>query len=281
MRIGFCALSWIDSPDTVDRDWLAELKACGYDGIEIPVLHGKKEEFARLGELLDATGLARTALTVMPPGTNPVSDDLAERRAGMERIAWALEAAHALGAEMLVGPIHQTLGVFTGNPPSPTEFVRLAAFHRHAGDIAAGYGIRLAIEPMNRFEAHMLNRMDDLARHLELVGHPAVTALYDTFHANVEEADPVDALTRNMHHVGHVHISENHRGIPGTGHVPWAATFRALKQAGYDGWLTVEAFGRSVPAFAAVARVWRDLPHEWADILRRSYRHVRSGWDAA
>ena len=134
-------------------------------------------------------------------------------------------------------PSTRLLGVFTGNPPSPTEFVRLAAFHRHAGDIAAGYGIRLAIEPMNRFEAHMLNRMDDLARHLESVGHPAVTALYDTFHANVEEADPVDALTRNMHHVGHVHISENHRGIPGTGHVPWAATFRALKQAGYDGWL--------------------------------------------
>ena len=84
-----------------------------------------------------------------------------------------------------------------------------------------------------------------------------------------------------MHHVGHVHISENHRGIPGTGHVRWAATFRALKQAGYDGWLTVEAFGRSVPAFAAVARVWRDLPGERADIVRRSYGHVRSGWDAA
>ena len=281
MKIGFCALSWLDPQDGIDRALLAELKGIGYDGVEIPVVHGTADDYRRLGDLLDRAGLARTALTVMPPGCNPVSDDSAERKAASAHIANVLDLAHILGAKMLVGPIHQTLGVFTGEPPSAIEFVRLAAFHHEAGNIAVGYGMRLAVEPMNRFECHVLTRMDDLARHLEAVGHPAVTALYDTFHANIEEADPVGALERNLHLVGHVHISENDRGIPGTGHVPWAATFAGLKRGGYDGWLTVEAFGRAVPEFAAVARVWRDPPGDLRTLCRRSYRHIRAGWDNA
>ena len=89
------------------------------------------------------------------------------------------------------------------------------------------------------------------------------------------------ALVRNIRHVGHVHISENHRGIPGTGHVPWAATFSALKHAGYDGWLTVEALrqgGAGVrhrrPGLARYSEGRNEL-------CRRSYRHIRAGWDAA
>jgi len=77
----------------------------------------------------------------------------------------------------------------------------------------------------------MLNRIDTLSRHLEAVGHPAVTGLYDTFHANVEENDPVAALTRNMANVGHFHVSENDRGIPGSGNVNWPEFFQAVRAA--------------------------------------------------
>src|SRR5665213_1385631 len=107
MKIGFCALSWMEPTDAPDHGWFAELKAIGYDGIEIPVIHGAKEAYVRLGAALDTAALKRTALTVMPPGTNPVSDDDKQRAAGMDHIAWALDTAHAMGAEMLVGPIHQ------------------------------------------------------------------------------------------------------------------------------------------------------------------------------
>ena len=281
MKIGFCALSWLDADGSADPGWFAELKATGYDGLEIPIVRGSIDDYARLGEALDRAELRRTALTVMPPGKNPISSDDSERRAGFAHIAWAIAAAHALGAEMLVGPIHQTLGVFTGEPPSAIELARLAAFHRHAGDVAAEYRIGIAVEPMNRFECHILNRMDALARHLEAVNHPSLGALYDTFHANIEESHPVAALLENAHLIRHVHISESHRGMPGSGHVNWPATFRALKQINYAGWLTVEVFGRAVPAFAAAARVWRDLPEGRTVVCRRSYDHVRVGWENA
>ncbi len=71
--------------------------------------------------------------------------------------------------------------------------------------------------------------------------------LYDTFHANIEEKDPVGVIAPNIEQIIHVHTSENDRGTPGKGHVPWAATFKALKDGGYDGWYVIEAFGRALP----------------------------------
>ena len=83
----------------------------------------------------------------------------------------------------------------------------------------------MALEAVNRFETYFVNTMDDLCRYVAMVGHPNVKAMYDTFHANIEEADPVAAYTRNAKDVVYIHISENDRGVPGRGHVPWKATF--------------------------------------------------------
>ncbi len=78
--------------------------------------------------------------------------------------------------------------------------------------------------------------------------------MYDTFHANIEEKDPVKAIRTIKKHMIHVHISENDRGTPGKGHVPWDATYKALRAAKYDGMLTIEAFGRALPQLAAATR---------------------------
>ena len=105
--------------------------------------------------------------------------------------------------------------------------------------------------------------------------------MYDTFHANIEELDPVAAFTRNARNIGYVHISENDRGVPGRGHVPWAATFSAIKRSGYDGWLTIEAFGRGLPELAAATRVWRDFAESPEAVYREGFRTIHDGWDAA
>jgi len=79
----------------------------------------------------------------------------------------------------------------------------------------------------------------------------------------------------------HVHISENDRGTPGTGHVQWDETFRALRQVNYDGWLVIEAFGRALPALAAATRVWRDFFPDRQEVYRHGYGVIRDGWAAA
>lgn len=108
------------------------------------------------------------------------------------------------------------------------------------------------------------------------VGHPNIRAMYDTFHANIEEADPTDVLTRNCAVVVHIHISENDRGVPGRGNIPWAETFEAIRTVGYDGWLTIEAFGRGLPDLAAATKVWRDFAESPEAVYRDGFAHVVS-----
>ncbi len=282
VKIGFDMMLWTTHVTEAHRHILEDIKRTGYHGVEIPIFEGTPEYFTGLGRLLDDVGLERTGITVIGGlDQNPLSENPEDRKRGKEYLTWVLDCCAAMGAKIVGGPMHSTLGHFSGNPPTEAERERAREFHREVGDIAAARGVRLALEAINRFECYFANTMDDLGRYVASVGHPAIQAMYDTFHANIEEADPVGAFTRNAGHVIHVHISENDRGVPGRGHVPWAATYKAIRDSGYDGWLTIEAFGRSLPALGAATKIWRDLSEGPEAVYRDGYRNIREGWDAA
>jgi D-psicose/D-tagatose/L-ribulose 3-epimerase len=282
VKIGFCKLLWATTVTARHTPILKDLKKTGYDGVEIPVFAGKPKDYAALGRLLDDIGLERTSIAVIPDvGHSPVSPDKVARQAGLDHIRWAIDCSVALGSRQLAGPLMQPLGYFTGKPATETEWKRAAAVHRKAGDYAREADVIIPLEAVNRFEIYFANTMDDLARYVRLIDHPNIKGMYDTFHANIEELDPVAAYTRNQRELVYVHISENDRGVPGRGHVPWKETFAALKKAKYDGWLTIEAFGRGLPALAAATRVWRDLAESPEAVYRDGYKFIRRRWDRA
>jgi D-psicose/D-tagatose/L-ribulose 3-epimerase len=105
--------------------------------------------------------------------------------------------------------------------------------------------------------------------------------MFDTFHANIEEADPAASIRAHRDIITHVHISENNRGVPGRGHNDWKGIFKALRSTGYDNWLTIEAFGRVLPAFAAATRIWRDIFESPEALYAEGIRFIRQQWDAA
>ena len=282
MKIGFCMLLWTTGLDESHTALLEDIKATGYDGVEVPVFAGTPDDYAAIGKMLDGIGLERTAITVIPtPEQHILSADAEDRARGTEYLKWAVDCTAALGASGIGGPLHQALGHFSGEGTTQDEFARAREVHRVVGDHAQANGVTIALEAVNRFETYFANTMDDLCAYARSVDHPAIRTMYDTFHANIEERDPVAALTRNLGNVVHVHISENDRGVPGRGHVPWAETFAALKGGGYDGWLTIEAFGRGLPELAAATRVWRDFAENTEVYYRDGYRCIRDGWDAA
>ena len=282
MKIGFCMLLWTTSVGAEHRALLEDIKATGYDGVEIPMFDGTPEDYQRLGDMLDIIGLDRTAITVIgSPDNDPLSADPAIRRNAVNYFSWIVDCCAALGARQVGGPLHQVLGQFSGAGTTDEEKARAREVHQAAGDLAAAKDVIISLEAVNRFESYFANTMDDLCAYTASVGHPAITAMYDTFHANIEEQDPIAAYTRNMDHVTHVHISENDRGVPGRGHVPWAETFKAIKDSGYNGWLTIEAFGRGLPELAAATRVWRDFAESPEAVYKDGYTHIRNGWDRA
>ena len=281
MKFGFNLLLWTSHVTTEHEPILRALKDCGYDGVEIPMFEGDPEHYARLGDLLDRIGLGRSVVSVLGAGFNPLSDDKAEQAAALDRARWSIDNCAALGATILAGPMHSELGWFSGEPATAAERGRAIAFHRAAGDHAAAKGVTFALEALNRFECYFLNTMKQLADYVTEVGHPQVMAMYDTFHANIEEKDPVGAIATIRPHMVHVHISENDRGTPGKGHVPWQATYDVLRASGYDGWLTIEAFGRAMPALAAATRVWRDFAPSPDEVYLLGLRNMKEGWAKA
>ena len=281
MKVGMCMLLWTTHVTRERGALLRDIKAAGFDGVEIPVFEGSVDHFADLGDLLDEIGLQRTAIAAMgDPAMNLIGDDAA-RRAGIAHMAWALDCTRALGATILAGPLHSTLGHFSGAGPTQDERRRAAAAQRAIGDQAAERGVTVALEALNRFECYLVNTMEGLSDLLDQIDHPHIKAMYDTFHCNIEEQDPVAAYTDFRRHVVHVHLSENDRGVPGRGHVPWQQTFRAIRSSGYDDWLTIEAFGRGLPDLAAATKVWRDFAETPEAVYRDGIAHIRQGWDAA
>jgi D-psicose/D-tagatose/L-ribulose 3-epimerase len=279
MRLGFNLLLWTTHVVDEHMPLFDRLKQAGYDGVEIPLFEGEVSHYERLGRIVKDAGLGASAVTVLPTGKSAIAAEAAQRDLALDHLKWAIDCATALGANVLCGPFHQPLGEFSGIGPTEAERSHCVEVHKRAAQYAARSGIELSVEPLNRFECYFLNTARDAQVLVNRVGEPNYGYLYDTFHFNIEEKSLPEAIRTTASAINHVHISENDRGTPGTGHVDFAAVFDALKQAKYDGWLTVEAFGQALPDLAAATKVWRPLFVTPEDVYQGAFRLMREGWD--
>jgi D-psicose/D-tagatose/L-ribulose 3-epimerase len=260
MKTGMNLLLWTTEISAEHDSLLDQIKAIGFDSVEIPIFNVEdRAPYERLGKRLRSLGLRATAVTVMSPETNPISPDPSVRKAAVDYLDKVLACGAAFGCEILCGPIHSAIGVFSGQGPTDLEFKHGVDTLRTAAERAQTHGIRLAVEYLNRFEIYFLTTGADTLRFVRAVDHPYLKMMYDSFHAHIEEKSQARAISACANETIHVHVSENDRGTPGTGQVDWHGFFGGLKSTGYDGYLTIEAFGRALPALAAATKVWRDL----------------------
>ncbi len=282
MKVGFNMLLWTTHVTEEAFPLLEAIKKVGYDGVEIPLFEGQPEHFEKVGKAIKDNGLECTSVTVIPDEEhNPVSADAKHRQGAAQHLKWAIDCSAALASDVLCGPFYQPLGVFTGQGPTEEEKQRAAEVHRNSSELAAKSNVALGVEFLNRFECYFLNTMADAADYVKRVDHPNCGVLYDTFHANIEEKDPVGCISQHIDAINHVHISENDRGTPGKGHIDWPATFKALRSSGYDRWLVIEAFGRALPDLAAATRVWRDFFPDREQVYTEGLKFVKEQWQAA
>ncbi len=260
MKTGMNLLLWCDMVTEQHDRLLDEIKGLGFDAVEIPIFDTSSlSPYERLGKRLRSLGLGATGVTVMTPDTNPIAPEPATREAAVTHLDRVMECGQAFGCEILCGPTHSAIGVFTGQGPTEDEFKAGVETLRRAGDKARARDMRIAVEYLNRFENYFLTTAAQTTRFVREVNHPSVRMMYDSFHANIEEKNQAAAIASCAGETIHVHVSENDRGVPGTGGVNWESYWSGLRSSGYDGYLTIEAFGRALPALAAATRVWRDL----------------------
>jgi D-psicose/D-tagatose/L-ribulose 3-epimerase len=281
MKIGMNLLLWATHVTEEHYPYLEKIKSTGFDGVEIPIFTGDDAHYQKLRKKLDELQLKCSTVAVATPEANAISSDPAVRKAASERLKAIVRQSAILGADIMGGPFHQALGVFSGTGPTEEEFKRAADVHREVADEAQRQGVCLAIEFLNRFECYFLNTTAAAAAYARRVDHPNFKALFDTFHANIEEEDLPKAFSENAAEIAHVHVANNDRGVPGRGHIDFPAIFRAIKTSGYDGWLTIEAFGRALPDLVEPTRVWRDFFKDPEEVVTEGYRFIRETWNAA
>ncbi|MCI0457594.1 MAG: sugar phosphate isomerase/epimerase [Gemmataceae bacterium] len=281
MRTGMNLLLWTTHVTSEHFPIIAKLKQAGFDGVELPLFGGDAAHYRTLAQELKKQGLGCTTVTVATPEASPISPDAKVRQAAVERLKWAIEMTATLGGEILCGPYHSPLAVFSGSGPTDDERKRAADVLRQAAEEAKKANVLLAIEYLNRFECYFLTTAAQARALVKQVDHPSFRMMYDTFHANIEEKDIPQTIKSIADSFVHVHISENDRGTPGTGHVHWDETFKALRGVTYDGWLVIEAFGRALPDLAAATKVWRDLFPSAEEVYTRGLRFMKEKWAAA
>jgi D-psicose/D-tagatose/L-ribulose 3-epimerase len=259
MKFGVNTMVWTTRITAAQEPLLSRIKEWGFNGVELFLSLDEPANIIETRKMLDRLGLECATCAVLPRSANLISADADVRARGVDFVTRCVERTQELGGHVMCGPLYAALGSMTGRRRTEEEWnwaVRGLGAVAHRSE---ALGVVLCIEPLNRFETYFLNTQADAAQLAHAIGSPNVKVHFDTFHANIEERDPVASLRSLGSDLGHVHISENDRGTPGMGHTNWSGIFSALKDLGYDGWVTIESFAQPEPELAAAAAIWRDL----------------------
>lgn len=275
MKIGMNLLLWTTHLDRSHEPLLRNIRGWGFDGVEVPLFSVDQLNAAWAAEAIRGAGLEVTTVAALPPDASLVSDSGEEHRKALAFLRRAVDATRRLGATMFCGPLYSPVGRLLGRGRSDDEWKRGVANLREVARIAADGGVRIAIEPLNRFETYVLNTVGDTRAILDEVGSDSLGVLVDTFHANIEEKRLGDAVRAAGPRLFHVHASDNDRGICGSGHVPWDELFTSLRRSEYKGWIGVESFSQSLPEIAAATAIWRPLAPSSEVFAKDSLKFLR------
>lgn len=251
----------IDGADLVEK--FANAQRAGFDGIELQGAGGGAFA-ARLPELRAARDAGVVIPSVCVMMDHFIGDFDPDRRRsaheGMQDLLTVIVEAGGTGAitPASFGMFSTRLPPFTP-PRGPEEDRKILLDELHAlGEHAASVGAVLLLEPLNRYEDHMVNTLADAADLVREVGLESVRVMADTFHMSIEEADPAASLREVAPWLGHIQLGDSNRLEPGAGHLDWATVVAVLGEIGYDGWLAMEC-GLSGPPAEALPTVARLL----------------------
>jgi D-psicose/D-tagatose/L-ribulose 3-epimerase len=275
MKYGVNTLVWTTRVNEKLAPLFSRIREWGFDGVELFLSPEEPADIPAVKRMLDDRNLDRTTCAVLPGQANLISSDAQVRSRGREFLRTCVERTAELGAHLVCGPLYAGLGVMTGRGRTEEEWKWAVDGLQAVAGRAQELDVVLCIEPLNRFETYFLNLQQDAARLVREVGAPNIKVHFDTFHANIEEQDPAKSLHAIAGALGHVHISENDRGIPGTGHNDWRGVLSVLKEIGYQGWLTIESFAQPEPDLAAAAAIWRDVAPSGDELARRGLGFIR------
>ncbi len=275
MKIGVNFLLWAAAMNEKSVELIEKAARLGFDGVEIFIDEPRNMDCRLIRIVAGDHGLGITCCAIVGPDRHLISDDPAIRRNALEYLKASIAISHEVGSRVFCGPLYAGVGVLAGRPRTRQEWDRAVEGLSEAARDAEAAEVSLCLEPLNRFETYFVNIAEDAVRLTEEIGSPSVRVMLDTFHMNIEEKSPTDAVLKAGTRLGHFHCSENDRGTPGSGHVDWPGVFGALREIGYERWLVIESFVLGNEAIARAAAIWRDIAPSGDDLARDGLSFLR------
>lgn len=263
MKYGIYFAYWEKEWNADQKSYISKVKKLGFDVLEISCAMLKEISTQELMEMKKMAADAGITLTAgYGPGAN---ENLASANEDVVKNAVAfytdiLKKLEILEIHTLGGGIYSYWPVdYTKPIDKAGDWERSVKNVRTVGKIAGECGVDYCLEVLNRFEGYLLNTCAECKAFVEQVDVPAVKIMLDTFHMNIEEDSMVEAILLAGDRLGHFHVGENNRRLPGKGGMPWYEIGSALRAIGYDKNIVMEPFVRNGGGVGSDIKVWRDL----------------------
>ena len=250
---------------------VAEAVRYNFDFIEIAVLNPKRIDAPHSRKLLESAGLQAVGSLGLPEGCW-LSRDTDK---GVAFLKAALDCCAAMGAKALSGVTYGGIGEKSGVPPTAQELDNVARGLAQAAAYAAKLGLLLGVEPVNRYESHLINTGWQGVAMIEKVGAKNLFLHLDTYHMNIEEKGAGNGIIAAREHLRYIHLSESDRGTPGAGTCDWDEIFATLKAIGFKGGLAMESFINMPPELAYGLAVWRPVAESREEVIGQGLPFLR------
>ena len=244
----------------------------GVDFIEIPLLDPENLDVEHSRQLLEKHSLRAVCSLGLP------EQCWASRRpdAAIDFLSVALDRASGIGAEALSGVTYGGIGERSGHPPTEAELDNVATAVEAAARRAKTLGLLFGIEPVNRYETHLLNTGKQAANLIERCGIDNMFVHLDTYHMNIEEKGVANGILDCREHLKYIHLSESDRGTPGAGTCDWDEIFGALAAIGFSGGMAMESFINLPPEISSGLSVWRPVAESHHEVMDQGLPFLRN-----
>jgi len=278
-KITFGVSTWLwESPFTTNSIALfPKIREMGFNVVEIPVEDPSLIDVEVVKKALLENQLEASICIVFGDDKDLTAKDETCHKNAFAHAEKCFSLAQALGASFVAGPLYAAVGKarLASVEEKKEEWERAVTNLRTLSDMAKTYTLDIALEPLNRFESDLINTTDDVLRLLDAVNKDNIKILLDSFHMTIEEQDIRKAIQRAGDRLIHIQVSENHRGIPGTGLTPWSEFAQGLKDSNYQGAIIIESFTPENRPLAAAVNIWKKLAPSQDDFARKGLAFLK------
>jgi len=261
IKFGVSTWLWTSPFTTETIELFPKIKSMGYDAVEIPVEYPELIDAKIVKAALQQNGLSAIVCGAFGPSRDLTHEDSSVHESCFQYIVQCLELCNEWDAKFLAGPMYSAVGKarMVSQEQRKIEWERAVTNLHKVSKLAHERGLEIALEPLNRFESDMINTAEDVMRLIHDVNHPAAKVLLDGFHMTIEEQNIEQAFTTVGDKLIHVQVSENNRGIPGTGLTPWPSFKKGLSKINYQGVVSIESFTPEIKELAGAVCIWKNL----------------------